>query len=96
MGGLICISLGNAKPTDFDDIVATLIDKFDKNLFFSLEVIDAPSRIYLGSCEAIDSRDNNLLIISQSRISNTEITIFTYTFDVVDKIYHRYITKKTL
>ena len=96
-GGVICLKLDNARPADFDDIVAAFIDKFNNNLFFSLEVIDVPSGIYLGSCEVMDRREGqNTIIIKYSRVSGTSIIVYSYTFNIVTKEYNRYMETKPL
>ena len=80
-GGVLCLTLGNTKPDNFEDIRSKLLEHINRQKYYSITVHDISWNIELNSPELIYSYDGNTVIIRQiSFDDNFLLTIIEYYF----------------
>ena len=79
MGGVICITLGNENPENFDEIYNTIKSMFEQKIFYDIKIFDIGANAYLCDCETI-FQSNGYYGIRQVSGSDTTITVREYRF----------------
>ena len=80
-GGVLCLTLGNTKPDNFEDIRRKLLEHINQQKYYYITVHDIDWNIELNSPELIFKANTDSVIIRQITIDdNFLLTIIEYYF----------------
>lgn len=82
-GGVLCLELGNTKPDNFDEILATLKIIIGTKKHWVISIFDIEDNTFLGDCEVVASTEAGRYSIQNIRI-NTKYYIKVYSYAFMD------------